>query len=41
MIVIPAEAGIQKNRAGVTTCSVNRLAVSEEVANLKKYLKLF
>jgi len=26
---------------GVTTSSVNRLAVSEEVANLKKYLKLF
>jgi hypothetical protein len=25
---------------GVTTSSVNRLAVSEEVANLKKYLKL-
>jgi hypothetical protein len=26
---------------GVTTSSVNRLAVSEEVTNLKKYLKLF
>src|SRR4030042_4767804 len=26
---------------GVTTSSVNRLAVSEEVVNLKKYLKLF
>jgi len=26
---------------GVTTSSVNRLAVSEEVANLKNYLKLF
>jgi len=26
---------------GVTTSSVNRLAVSEEVANLKKYIKLF
>ncbi len=26
---------------GVTTSSVNRLAVSEEVADLKKYLKLF
>jgi hypothetical protein len=26
---------------GVTTSSVNRLAVSEEVAHLKKYLKLF
>ena len=26
---------------GVTTSSVNRLAISEEVANLKKYLKLF
>jgi hypothetical protein len=26
---------------GVTTSSVNRLAVSEEAANLKKYLKLF
>jgi len=26
---------------GVTTSSVNRLALSEEVANLKKYLKLF
>jgi len=26
---------------GVTTSSVNRLAVSEEVANLKKYLKVF
>ena len=26
---------------GVTTSSVNRLAVSEEVGNLTKYLKLF
>jgi hypothetical protein len=26
---------------GVTTSSVNRLAVSEEVSDLKKYLKLF
>jgi hypothetical protein len=26
---------------GVTTSSVNRLAISEEAANLKKYLKLF
>ena len=26
---------------GVTTSSVNRLVVSEEVSNLKKYLKLF
>jgi hypothetical protein len=26
---------------GVTTSSVNRLAVSEEVGNLAKYLKLF
>jgi len=26
---------------GVTTSSVNRLAVSEEVLDLKKYLKLF
>jgi hypothetical protein len=26
---------------GVTTSAVNRLAVSEEVANLTKYIKLF
>jgi hypothetical protein len=26
---------------GVTTSSVNRLAVSEEVLDLKKYIKLF
>jgi hypothetical protein len=26
---------------GVTASSVNRLAVSQEVTNLKKYLKLF
>jgi len=26
---------------GVTTSSVNRLAVRKDVANLKKYLKLF
>ena len=26
---------------GVTTSSVNRVVVSEEVSNLKKYLKLF
>jgi hypothetical protein len=26
---------------GVTTSSVNRLAVSEEAADLKKYLKMF
>ena len=26
---------------GVTTSSVNRLVVSEEVSDLKKYLKLF